>query len=300
MEVKHQKRRSQQHSGLLTLPSDLLQLVLELLGVAELARRLRPVCRAASAFVARCPAVALQAYSLTASALDSLFRCLDTSRLTSLRLRIDSKIDLSFSECSFPVLEALWLSSQRLSNHGLETVISAAPRLQSLKLTRCYCLTSGLFNSLAKLNRLRCLWWSRPMCQTGLRREDGWLPKFSLLEFGARYCIGGYENSYLSEFGAAFANVEVLGIKATSQPIALERVLEQMRRLRLLRVDNVLGTGSKQWAIRLFDACPSLQRLDIRKFYVHDIEDPTRSMWIRESEGVRCQHEAVVLGAPWR
>lgn len=292
MEVKHQKQRSQQSSapGLLNLPSDLLQLVLELLGVAELARRLRTVCRAASVLMARCAAVALQAHRLTAPALDGLFRYLDASRLKSLRLRLDPEIDLTFGGCSFPSLEALWLSSQKLSNRGLETVLSAAPRLQSLKLTRCYGLTSWAFKSI-RLARLHCLWWSGALNLNLILIDDG-----RFLEFGARFSVGEYEGWLLSECGTAFSNLQSLNVKtivyATPNSHALDYVLAKTPRLVYLRLDTVVfgwvpnEQQKRDCAARVFSSCPSLERLEVRVVMTGNCSrDSTGHTWTRAELG---------------
>ena len=53
---------------IMTLPVDLLQLVLGFLGVVDIAQWLRPVCRASRALVARCATVSLKHRCLNAQA----------------------------------------------------------------------------------------------------------------------------------------------------------------------------------------------------------------------------------------
>jgi len=187
MERQAQQRLKNNPPELLTLPVDLLQLVLGFLGVVDIARWLRPVCRAASALVARCPTVALKTRFVNAQAVKRLFAGLDAVRLTSLHLKVGPNVDsdLNFDGYNFPALKALWLSGRTIGNRVLESVLSAAPRLQILKLTRTYWLNGSAFKSIARLRELRCLWWPLPLDPTaGSFFNDG-----RLLEFGARFSV---------------------------------------------------------------------------------------------------------------
>jgi hypothetical protein len=284
--------------GLLALPSDLQHVLAELLGLAELCARLRPVCRETRARTLRLPQVAvLQA--LSSRQVAALVRGLDTTRLTSLRLGLEPSLDLSFDDTyRLPVLESLWISSPGLSNLGLESLLQAAPRVTTLKLTRCHSLTGTGLKFVARLlPRLRCLWWSESSCR-GLE----FLPT-GLTEFGARVALTDAAQNSIRAAGPALAlaQVETFVVKALHSGTQLLPTIMTMPRLARLRIDALLfGSTLKiisSWAVVLFVACPVLERFEARTTYYDRhmqefqyVKRDGRKLWIRE--GGRVQFHA--------
>lgn len=282
-------RGSDSRSSFVSLPAELLQLVLGSLGVLELALRLRPVCRQARALAARQRSVGLQTRELQDGHLQALCSGLDLSCLVSLRLRLAPGLALNNLPVlsPLPALEELWLSGQGLSNRGLQAVLRAAPRLQSLKLTRCYCLTGDVFEAVARLSRIRCLWWPRSMSQ-GLWHLAG----ARLTEFGLRYAFIMYEAGFMARWHVVFSNVQRLELLTLHPGAELPTVLERMPRLTLLRIKALLLAGTlemvNECALGLFESCPSLERFETRSRCSD--RSQTRELgglklWLREADG---------------
>jgi hypothetical protein len=88
---------------------------------------------------------------------------------------------------------------------------------------------------------------------------------------------------------SAFTGLQSLNIKEIYARAPLVKLFAQTPRLRLLRLDHVFFDSSENvqpWAIELFSACPSLQRLDARQLHYASARDFTPRAWARTTAGL--------------
>lgn len=294
------RRRSDARPILLGLPSELLQFVFGLLGIAEFSRWLRPVCRQTHAFILKCNSVCLPDHGLNAWQIKSLLRGLHLSSLVSLGLCLVTKLPELDAGC-LPILDALAISSRDIYSSCLKNVLCAAPQIRVLKL-ECSYLSPDALQYVGRLHRLRCLWWPRAMHQ-GLHH----LSAGQLTEFGISGLLNEDHQEWFSTSGMVFSKVRTVTMTALFPPGLLAGVVAVMPKLRVLRVGSLLFgrtlAAVDGWARRLFVVCPSLLQVQVLSTYAdHEIfKVKGLKIWVRESpERVQfyAEYEPVTTSMP--